>query len=508
MFIPRRKTTYRIVAARLSVCGASRIRFREMPSERRPPRTEHDVVGDIQIPANVLYGAQAARAAALVQPSGRSLGEHEELVTAIAEIKRAAATANRSLGILDEDLATGIVAAADEVIAGEHRLELIVDVMTGGGGTALHMNMNEVLAQRATELAGQVVHPNTHVNMGQSTNDVVPSAVCLASNALLIQVCHALDDLIDATTATASATREVVKVSRTCLQDAVPMTLGQGFGAHKTAFERLRGQLHQLAEEALSIPLGATAVGTGLGAVDGYQLAAIAEVRANTGLDVRSDADLFDGLANTDLHVRISATLKALALTIAKQAKDIRLMSSGPRAGFSEITIAATQSGSSIMPGKVNPSLAEMMVMVGHRAAGNDLATTMAMADGELDLNVWEPTVIVALFETCGLLIRTIPVYARECVATIEANVQACATMAADSLALAVVVSAMFGYDEGARVARHAAAHDLSIRDATVALGLLSPGDADQLLDPLLLTDPAKSGPLLRRLIRQTRAAS
>jgi aspartate ammonia-lyase len=471
-------------------------------SDDRPVRIERDVLGDIEVPTDVRYGAQTARATGLVNPSGRQLRDYPELVYALVHIKRAAAVTHSRLGVLSKAIAAAIVATCDEVLNGQHRLDLIVDVMSGGGGTAFHMNVNEVIAHRASEIADESVHANTHVNMGQSTNDVVPSAMKLATHRLLTDVAGALEPLIASTDAVASATADIVKVARTCLQDAVPMTLGQGFGAHRTALTRMRAELIVIAGEALTIPIGATAVGTGLGAVSGYRRQVVKELRSATGLDIRSDDDLFDGLANTDIHVRVSGALKMLALTVSKQAKDIRLMSSGPRAGLAEISIAPTQSGSSIMPGKVNPALPEMMIMVGHRAVANDLATTLAMSDGELDLNVWEPTVITALFETCRLLATTLPVYATECVATIRANTESCRRMADESLALAVVISTMFGYDEGARVALHASSTGSTIRDAAIELELLDAATADRVLDPLLLTDPNLSGALLDELLR------
>ena len=470
-------------------------------------RIEHDLLGDIAVPESAYFGAQTARAIALVNPSGTMLRDLSELVVAICQVKHAAATTHAELGVIDPPIAEAISAAATEVVDGALREHFVVDVLTGGGGTALHMNVNEVLARRASELSGIDIHPNTHVNMGQSTNDVIPTALSMMTARLLDDVCASLDPLIAATADVAAATSSVVKVARTCLQDAVPMTLGQALGAHVSALKRQRANLERVASSALSVPLGATAVGTGLGAHAGYQPRVLEHLATISGQAVTAADDLFDALAHADAHLDVAATLKSTGFSIAKLAKDLRIMSSGPRAGIAEISLAPTQSGSSIMPGKVNPALPEMMVMAAHRLAGNETAVALAVSDAELDLNVWEPTVIHAVAESCNLLTTTVPVFAEHCVAKITANVDRCRSMAEQSLALAVVVSALEGYETGAAVAERAAALDCSIGDAAIELGVLNAEQVATLLDPLTLTDPERSADLLTTLSLASRSA-
>ena len=470
-------------------------------------RIDHDLLGELQIEEHIYYGAQTKRALMLCNPSSKKLSLYPELIVALAQIKKAAARVHKQLAVLNDATAEAIESACDEIIAGTFDDQFSVDVFNGGGGVAIHMNINEIIANRANEIiCGEKgyshVHPNTHVNMGQSTNDVLPSAMKLALYTHLQKVIAALTVLISTTAQKSDEFQNVVKVSRTCLQDAVPMTLGQTFGAHHSFLKRLHKQLTTLAELTLSLPLGATAVGTGLGAFKGYRPAVIKEIQTLTGLSVQSDEDLFDGLQNTDLYVQASGLLKSLATGISKFAKDLRILSSGPRAGLNEINIAPTQNGSSIMPGKVNPALPELMIMVSYQICGNDCSISMAADGGELELNVWEPIVIINLLESCQLLAESMPVFAEKCVATITANHQRCAKNANESLALAVVVSAMFGYEEAAKVAKLADKEGLTIKEATLKLKLMTVEKAENLLDPLMLSDPDKSGELLLTLKR------
>jgi aspartate ammonia-lyase len=470
-------------------------------------RIDHDLLGELQIKEDFYYGAQTQRALMLCNPSSKKLSLYPELIVSLAQIKKAAAKVHKKLAVLNDAIANAIERACDEIIAGKFDDQFSVDVFNGGGGVSIHMNINEVIANRANEIiCGEKgyrhVHPNTHVNMGQSTNDVLPSAMKLALHTHLQKVISALTVLINTTKQKSNEFQDVVKVSRTCLQDAVPMTLGQTFGAHCSFLKRLHNQLTALAESTLSLPLGATAVGTGLGAFKGYRPAVIKELQTLTALNIQSDEDLFDGLQNTDLYVQVSGVLKSLATGISKFAKDLRILSSGPRAGLNEINIAPTQNGSSIMPGKVNPALPELMVMVSYQICGNDCSISMAADGGELELNVWEPIVIINLLESCQLLAECIPVFAEKCIATITANRQRCAQNAHESLALAVVVSAMFGYEEAAKVAKLADQEGMTIKEATLKLGLMTVEEADQLLDPLMLSDPDKSGELLLNLKR------
>lgn len=471
-------------------------------------RVEYDLLGKLAIPKEVYYGAQTERARLLCNPSKEKLYQYPEIITSIAAIKKAAAIAHRELKVLDSQIADAIVSACDEILDGGYLNQFIVDIFNGGGGVSIHMNLNEVIANRANEIiTGEkgydLVHPNTHVNMGQSTNDVLPSAMKIALYHNLKAVIRGVKPLRDITKIKSEEFVDIVKVSRTCIQDAVPITLGQTFSSYYSFFNRQVNELEKLLNDILFLPLGATAVGTGLGAYKGYKELAINELGKITGLDIKSEENLFDGLQNTDLYVKTSAALKALATGTSKIATDIRLMSSGPRSGFNEIEIASTQNGSSIMPGKVNPALPELMNMVCYQVCGNDVSITMASEGGELDLNVWESVIIINLLGSCKLLSKTMPVFAEKCVKTIKPNYEKCKHDAENSLALAVVVSAMFGYEKGSEVAKLASKQNSTIKEAAIKMGLLTSELADKVLDPLMLSDSEKSGELFIKIKRK-----
>lgn len=470
-------------------------------------RVESDLLGELKIKDDLYYGAQTERALRLCNPTNEKLNIYPELVNAIAQIKKAASVAHFKLGVMNKELSDSISLACDEIIAGKHSDQFVVDIFNGGGGVSIHMNVNEVIANRANEIVcGKIgsshVHPNTHVNMGQSTNDVLPSAMKIALYKHLDKVVSSLSILTEETGKKAVEFKNVVKVSRTCLQDAVPMTLGQSFSSYHAFLSRQLKGLRALMDDILHIPLGATVVGTGLGAYLGYRDLAIDELRSQTGLDIRSDENLFDGLQNADIYIKASSALKALATGISKMSKDIRLLSSGPRAGLNEINIDPTQNGSSIMPGKVNPALPELMIMASYQVCGNDLSITMAAEGGELDLNVWEPIIIVNLLGSCQLLTECIPVFATRCISNISANHDVCLKNANESLALAVVVAAIHGYGVASGIAKSAATENTTIKEEVIGSGLMTKEEADQLLDPLMLSDEMKSGELLLRLKR------
>lgn len=465
-------------------------------------RTDHDLLGDIAIPDDVYYGAQTQRSLELCNPSKEKLKDYPELIYGIAAIKKACAVVHQSLGVLPNEIAGAVVKAANELMNGKFNDQFPVDIISGGGCATVNMNVNEVIANRANEIiCGKkgmgYVHGNTHVNMAQSTNDVIPSAIKLALYHDLLPVIDAVILLRKAYAKQAERLRGIVKVGRTCYQDAVPITLGQFYSANVEFLKRQEEELKSLLPICLSIPLGATAVGTGLGSFLGYQEKIMGVLSDILGVPVTQENNLFDGLQHGDVYLKVSGALKALAAGISKMARDIRLMSSGPRAGLGEITIDPVQNGSSIMPGKVNPSLPELMNVVCYQVCGNDVSVAMAVEGGELELNVWEPVIIVNLLGSCRLLAESIPVFACRCVDTIRPSTEKCFHDAEYSVALSVVVSALLGYQKGTEVAQYAADNNLSVKEAAVRLGYVEREQADLLLNPLTLTDAKKSGNLL-----------
>lgn len=312
------------------------------------------------------------------------------------------------------------------------------------------MNVNEVLAHRASAiLSGLDVHPNTHVNMGQSTNDVLPSAMLLAAHELLEEVCDAVEELAEVSAGKEEEFRDTVKLGRTCLQDALPVTLGQNFSAWVSFLRRQKDNLKRLAADCLELPLGGTAVGTGAGSLPGFKKAVFARLKELSGLEVRAAENCFDAMQFGDIHIHISSALRALSAGLSKMGSDLRLLSSGPKGGMGELILPAVLPGSSIMPGKINPILPELVMQVHFLVCGNDAAVTMAVERGELELNVWEAVVTRCTLDSCRLLSRSIVLFARRCVAGVKADVGHCREEAEKSTALAAMIAAVFGYEAG-----------------------------------------------------------
>lgn len=467
-------------------------------------REEKDLLGTLMVPDEAYYGIQTQRAVLNFSVSGQTAGDIPHFLWSIAAIKHAAAQANAQIGALDQQKAAVIVAASQEVMNGDFDAHFPIDIFQGGGGTSTNMNMNEVVANRANELLTgargyDAVHPNTHVNMGQSTNDVIPAAMKMTSR---MNIKHLLAQLEKLEAVLADKSRlfaDKVKLGRTCLQDAVPMTFGQQFGAYRTQVSRLREKLTDVNEEALCLPLGATAIGTGLSTHEGYLPAVYQWLETLTGEKYRPEADFFDGLQHGDFYIEFSAQLKKIAAFLSKMATDFRIQGSGPRAGFNEIIVPAVQPGSSIMPGKINPVMPELMNQIAYQVIGNDVTVTMAVEGGELDLNVWEPVLLKALFESCSLLSRGIPLFIDKCLKDIAINEEVSARYAGESTALATVVATLFGYQVGSRIAKVAYQQQCSVRQVVLAEKLLTPEQADYLLDPMNMTDPQKSTAAIKR---------
>ena len=457
-------------------------------------RIEHDTMGEVRVPASALYGAQTQRAVENFPISGSRLEPAQ--VAALARIKKSAALANERLGVLDADIAEAIASAADEVIAGGHDDQFPVDVFQTGSGTSSNMNMNEVLATLATERLGRPVHPNDHVNASQSSNDVFPTSVHIAVTAALIDgLIPALDHLAVALEAKAAEWSGVVKAGRTHLMDATPVTLGQEFGGYarqiRLGIERVRTALPRIAE----VPLGGTAVGTGINTPAGFPQLVIELLQEETELPITEAADHFEAQANRDGLVDASGALRTIAVSLTKISNDIRWMGSGPNTGLGELHIPDLQPGSSIMPGKVNPVIPEAVLMVAARVIGNDATIAWSGASGAFELNVQIPVMGTALLESIRLISNASRALADKTVDGLEANVERAAALAGMSPSIVTPLNKVIGYEAAAKIAKHAVAEGITVRDAVVDLGYVERGEVtleqlDGALDVLSMTRP------------------
>ena len=419
---------------------------------RREPRTEHDSLGTVSVPGEALYGAHTVRALANFTVSGVSLRERPAFIAALGHVKAAAAGANAACGVLDGRLAAAIVEAAREVGRGEHDAEFPIDIVHGGGGTAVNMNANEVIANRANELLGGTrgsydpVSPNDHVNRSQSTNDVYPTALALATVAVGRESLAGSERLAAAFAAKAAEYGDTERLARTCLKDAVPITIAATHDGQAHALRRTAAALARSLDDLLAVPLGATAVGTGIGAPAGYRERVLPLLAAESGLAVTGADDLADALSNLDGYVDVAAQLLRVAIVTGKIASDLRLLSSGPVGGLGEVRLPAVQVGSSIMPGKVNPVMPELMLQVGYEVRGAFAVVEAAAAGGELDLNVMEPVIVkhlLASLHDVGVACR---LFAERCVDGLAWDRERVAANLAGSLAPAVERAARDGY--------------------------------------------------------------
>ncbi|WEG07586.1 class II fumarate hydratase [Microbacterium horticulturae] len=455
-------------------------------------RIEHDTMGEVRVPATALYSAQTQRAVENFPISGKGLESTQ--IAALARIKKAAALANTSLGVLDGAVADAIAAAADEVITGKFDDQFPVDTYQTGSGTSSNMNMNEVLATLATRKLGSPVHPNDHVNASQSSNDVFPTSVHIAvTQALIDDLIPALDHLAVAFEAKAEAWKDVVKSGRTHLMDATPVTLGQEFGGYarqmRLGIERVRAALPRVGE----VPLGGTAVGTGINTPLGFPQKVIELLAAETELPISEAKDHFEAQANRDGLVEASGALRTIAVSLTKINNDLRWMGSGPNTGLGEIHIPDLQPGSSIMPGKVNPVIPEATLMVCARVIGNDATVAWAGASGAFELNVAIPVMGTALLESIRLLSNAMRTLADKAVDGLEANVERAAAYAGMSPSIVTPLNKIIGYEAAAKIAKHAIAKGITVREAVIDLGYVERGEIteaqlDEKLDVLSMT--------------------
>lgn len=460
-------------------------------------RLEHDLLGDYEIPAHAYWGVHSARAAENFPISGVPIGHYRSLIKALAIVKEAAAKANLEVGELDEKVASAIIAACHEVAAGKFDKEFIVDAIQGGAGTSTNMNANEVIANRALELAGykkgeyEHIHPLNHVNMSQSTNDVYPTALKVALILEIRELIKAMEYLRDAFSLKAEEFKDVIKMGRTQLQDAVPMTLGQEFAT----FARMTAEDEQRLKEVIpllsEINLGGTAIGTGLNAPAGYAEAACRQLSELAGWQFVVAEDMVEATQDSGVFVLVSGVLKRVAVKLSKEANDLRLLSSGPRAGFGEINLPARQAGSSIMPGKVNPVIPEVINQIAFTVIGNDMTVTMACEAGQLQLNAFEPIITRALMMSIIYLRQGCYTFADRCVSGITANVAKLREDVERSIGTVTALSPMLGYENATLVAQTALAENSTVKEVVLRLGLMTEqefnsilGDVDSLVRP------------------------
>ena len=462
-------------------------------------RIEHDTMGEVKVPVDALYRAQTQRAVENFPISGKGLEPAH--IHALAQVKKAAAKANAELGIISQERADAIVAAADQVIAGDHDDQYPIDVFQTGSGTSSNMNTNEVLATLATRALKEAgsedeVHPNDHVNASQSSNDVFPTSVHVAVTAALVNdLVPALDHLAVSLEKKAEDFAGIVKSGRTHLMDATPVTLGQEFGGYaaqvRYGIERIQSALPRVAE----VPLGGTAVGTGINTPKGFSARVIELLAEETGLPLTEARNHFEAQANRDGLVEASGQLRNIAFSLMKINNDLRWMGSGPNTGLGEIAIPDLQPGSSIMPGKVNPVICEAAIMVCAQVIGNDTTVALSSTNGAFELNVGIPVMAANLLESIRLLANTTRVMADKMIDGIEANEERCAFLAGASPSIVTPLNKVIGYEAAAKIAKHAVANKMTVREAVVDLGYVERGEVteeqlDKALDTMSMTHP------------------
>ncbi|MFC2949409.1 aspartate ammonia-lyase [Virgibacillus sediminis] len=461
-------------------------------------RTERDFLGSKEVPKEALYGIQTLRAVENFPITGYRI--HEGLIRAFAMVKKAAALANMDVKRLSIGLGDPIVKAADEIIGGKWHEFFMVDPIQGGAGTSINMNMNEVIANRALEIMGKEkgdytqLSPNTHVNMSQSTNDVFPTAIHISVLHLLEKLLLTMQEMHTVFIKKAHQFDHVIKMGRTHLQDAVPIRLGQEFEAYSRVVERDIIRIRQSRQHLYEVNMGATAVGTGLNADPLYIKQVVKHVSHISGLPLKGAEHLVDATQNTDAYTEVSAALKVCMMNMSKIANDIRFMSSGPRAGLSELILPARQPGSSIMPGKVNPVIPEMINQVAFQVIGNDHTICLASEAGQLELNVMEPVLVFNLLQSISIMDNAFRVFTTYCLEGIEANENRLKHYVEQSVGIITAVNPHIGYETAAQIAREAIINGTSVRELCLLYGLLSTEELDLILNPYEMTEPGISG--------------
>ncbi|MCD6519832.1 MAG: aspartate ammonia-lyase [Anaerolineae bacterium] len=465
-------------------------------------RIERDSLGQVQVPDEALWGAQTQRALENFAISG--LKQDREYIVASALVKRAAAEVNMALGLLDERRGRAIVEAATQIMEGRWHEHFVVDPFQAGAGTSHNMNTNEVIANLANEALGghrgeySPVHPNDHVNMAQSTNDFIPTVMRISATFKVQKLLPAIQKLAEAFARKAREFDSVIKSGRTHLQDAVPIRLGQEFGAYAQAIRLDQERIAVAAERLKRLGIGGTAVGTGLNTHPRYHQAMVAKLSELTGITFRSSGNLFESMQSTADFVDLSAALRTLAVTLTRIANDLRLLSSGPTTGLAEITLPAVQPGSSIMPGKVNPVMAEMLNMVCYHVMGNDQTIMLCSQAGQLELNVMMPIMAYNLLQSLEILTNAIHAFTERCVEGIQANIERCRDFAERTMGLATALNPYIGYMAAAKVAQEALARGVPLRQVVLERGYLSAQELEAVLDPFKMTEPGIPGKELK----------
>lgn len=459
-------------------------------------RTEHDLLGEREIPSEAYWGIHTLRALENYPITGKTIGTYPDLVRALAHIKKASALANLELGILSSDKTKFISEACDQILAGKYHSEFVVDVIQGGAGTSTNMNANEVITNIALELAGhpkgdyRFLHPLNDVNMSQSTNDVYPSSIKLAAVFSIRGLLQALESLQLSFRKKSEEFKDILKIGRTQLQDAVPMTLGQEFSTYDVMLGEDISRLKEATSLIGEINLGATAIGTGINTDIRYSKIVTEILAKQTGFDLNAAPNLIEATQDTGAFVQLSGVLKRIATKLSKVCNDLRLLSSGPQGGFNEINLPAKAAGSSIMPGKVNPIIPEVVNQIAYEVIGNDITITMAAEAGQLQLNAFEPIIAHSLFKSIEHLTAGCKTLETNCVSGITANRELLESRVKTSAGLATALNPYIGYENATLVAKRALAENRSVESIVLELGLLEEKKLKEILRPEILTSP------------------
>ena len=451
-------------------------------------RVEQDSIGEKEVPVDAYYGVQSLRAYENFKISGTKV--HYEFIKAIVEIKKAAAITNREAGVIDSDIANAMIQACDEILDGKFIDNFIVDAIQGGAGTSLNMNANEVVSNRANEILGgqkgdySIVHPNDHANCGQSTNDVFPSAGKIALVRLLNKAISSLEEFNNSLLKKAKEFNSIIKMGRTEMQDAVPISFGQSFNAYAGAIKRDIKRFKKAIKELSELNMGGTAIGTAINADKEYVKNIVPNLSVVTGLELTQAEDLVDATQNLDCFVFVSGIVKACASNLSKIANDLRLMSSGPRTGFAEINLPARQNGSSIMPGKINPVIPEVINQIAFNVIGNDTTVTMAVEAGQLELNAFEPIIFYCLFESLETLSNGVKVFTKDCIEGITVNADKCEDEVERSIGIVTALCPHIGYTKASKLAKKALRENKRVKDVLKEESILSESDIVKILDP------------------------
>lgn len=453
-------------------------------------RLEHDLLGEREVPDEAYYGIQTLRAKENFPITGVAINLYSDLIIALTQIKKAAIKANHEIGLIPDNIYKAVNKACDEIINRKYHIHFIVDVIQGGAGTSTNMNANEVIANRALEIMGhekgqyEYCHPNNHINLSQSTNDIYPNAIKIACYYKTIKLQYALKNLVESFREKGNEFADVIKMGRTQLQDAVPMTLGQGFEAYACTLEEEIHRINNNVELLFELNIGGTAIGTGLNASPEYRDSVIKHLKKITGINLKKSENYIEATQDTGAFVIFASVLKRLAVKLSKICNDLRLLSSGPRAGLNEINLPKMQPGSSIMPGKVNPVIPEVVNQVAFNCIGKELTITIAAEAGQLELNVMEPIIAVSLFEMMDSLKNAMTVLKSRCIDGITANREVCKSMVDNSIGIVTALNPLLGYELSSSIATDALISNKSISDIVLERKLMTKEELDKILTP------------------------